>query len=117
MSSECSYATKACLSLIHSRRLIQPYYTVQMHRLDARTIYPASQMPANHVDEIAIATLYLLVMMLMAVLIRLTFRLYMLNSLYWDDGIVVLSLVCYFPLSSIQFLLVSIEYALINRLK
>jgi hypothetical protein len=88
-----------------------------MHRLDARAIYPASQIPANHVDEIAIATLYLLVMMLMAVLIRLTFRLYMLSSLYWDDGIVVLSSVCYRSLSSMQFLLISIEYALMNRWK
>lgn len=47
----------------------------------------------DHVDEIAIATLYLLVMMIMAVWIRLTFRYYILRSLQWDDGIVSVALV------------------------
>lgn len=47
----------------------------------------------DHGDEIAIATLYLLVMMIMAVWIRLAFRYYMLRSLQWDDGMVSLALV------------------------
>jgi hypothetical protein len=110
-----SYVTQGIFNLIHIGRLIWPYHTLQMHRLDARTNYPASQIPANHVDEIAIATLYLLVMMLMAVLIRLTFRLYMLRSLHWDDGVVVLSSVCYFWLYSVLFLLMSNEYGLRSR--
>lgn len=67
-----------------------------MDLLDTRANYPSSQTAANHVEEIAIATLYLLVMLLMAVLIRLAFRLYILRSLYWDDWIVVLSSVCTF---------------------
>jgi hypothetical protein len=47
----------------------------------------------DHVDEIAIATLYLLVMMIMAVCIRLIFRYYILRSLQWDDGMVSVALV------------------------
>lgn len=47
----------------------------------------------DHVDEIAIATLYLLVMMIMAVWIRLMFRYYILRSLQWDDGMVSVALV------------------------
>lgn len=96
-------------------RFIQVYHPVQMSRLDARTDYPASQIPADHVDEIAIATLYLLVMMILAVLIRLIFRLYMLRSLHWDDGIVVLSSVRSSFLSSVLFLLMSDETALRGR--
>ncbi|KAJ5219380.1 uncharacterized protein N7498_001479 [Penicillium cinerascens] len=46
----------------------------------------------DHADEIAIATLYLLVMMIMAVWTRLVFRYYMLRSLQWDDGMVSLAL-------------------------
>ncbi|KAJ6133919.1 hypothetical protein N7523_000241 [Penicillium sp. IBT 18751x] len=58
---------------------------------DIRAIY--LEVPAtDHVDQIAIATLYLLVMMVMAVLIRLAFRLFMLRSLQWDDMTVSLSL-------------------------
>jgi hypothetical protein len=48
----------------------------------------------DHGDEVAIAALYLLVMMIMAVLIRLAFRLFMLRSLQRDDGIISLALVC-----------------------
>ena len=60
--------------------------------IDIRAIYLGT--PAtDHVDQIAIATLYLLVMMIMAVLIRLAFRLFMLRSLQWDDMTVSLSLV------------------------
>jgi hypothetical protein len=67
-------------------------YVVEAHKIDIRAIYlgvPAT----DHVDQIAIATLYLLVMMVMAVLIRLAFRLFMLRSLQWDDATVALSLV------------------------
>lgn len=48
---------------------------------------------SDHGDEIAIAALYLLVMMIMAVLIRLAFRFFMLRSLQRDDGIISLALV------------------------
>lgn len=50
----------------------------------------------DHRDEVAIAALYLLVMMIMAVLIRLAFRFFMLRSLQRDDGIISLALV-YIP--------------------
>lgn len=56
----------------------------------------------DHVDEIAIATLYLVVMMIVSVLIRLAFRFYMLRSLRWDDGAVSLSLVGLPPFDSPQ---------------
>ena len=65
-------------------------------RADERADYEAMQTVTDHGDEIAIATLYLLVMMVIAVLIRLAFRYSMLRSLQWDDGICLFSLV-YFP--------------------
>jgi hypothetical protein len=58
---------------------------------------------AGHVDEITIATLYLLVMMTLAVLIRLAFRYYMLRSLQWDDRIVSLALVSSRPLVAFAY--------------
>lgn len=71
-------------------RLVYP--SIVVRTLDIRAIYLGT--PAtDHVDQIAIATLYLLVMMVMAVLIRLAFRLFMLRSLQWDDVTVSLSLV------------------------
>lgn len=100
---------------IHVIRFLQPYHTIQMDRLHARANYPPSQVPANHVDEIAIATLYLLVMLLMAVLIRLVFRLYILSSLYWDDWIVVLSSVCSFVDIRVLLLLLSNKHLLIKQ--
>lgn len=57
----------------------------------------------DHVDEIAIATLYLLVMMIMAVWIRLTFRFYILRSLQWDDGMVSLALALAIAQSAVIF--------------
>lgn len=57
----------------------------------------------DHVDEIAIATLYLLVMMIMAVWIRLAFRYYMPRSLQWDDGMVSLALVGTSPLIAFTY--------------
>ncbi|RAK95281.1 uncharacterized protein BO80DRAFT_369183 [Aspergillus ibericus CBS 121593] len=74
-------------------RLANLFRTLHTRTIDIRASYPASQPPPDHVDEIAIATLYLMVMMILAVVIRLAFRLYMLRSLQWDDGIVSLSLV------------------------
>jgi hypothetical protein len=53
---------------------------------------PQDRIPDN-ADGIAIATLYLVVMMVLAVLIRLAFRYTMLRSLQWDDGMVSLALV------------------------
>lgn len=64
---------------------------VQIRTIDRRVDSPAF----DHVDEIAIAALYLLVMMIMAVLIRLGFRFFMLRSLQRDDGMIVLALVCF----------------------
>ncbi|PYI07736.1 hypothetical protein BO78DRAFT_442615 [Aspergillus sclerotiicarbonarius CBS 121057] len=69
------------------------FHTLHTRTIGIRANYPASQPAPDHVDEIAIATLYLMVIMILAVLIRLAFRLYMLRSLQWDDGIVSLSLV------------------------
>lgn len=67
-------------------------YVVEARTIDIRAIYLGT--PAtDHVDQIAIATLYLMVIMIMAVLIRLAFRLFMLRSLQWDDATVALSLV------------------------
>ncbi|PCG99896.1 Hypothetical protein PENO1_050640 [Penicillium occitanis (nom. inval.)] len=57
----------------------------------------------DHVDEIAIATLYLLVMMIMAVWIRLTFRYYILRSLHWDDGMVSVALALAIAQSAVIF--------------
>ncbi|KAJ5722582.1 hypothetical protein N7488_000617 [Penicillium malachiteum] len=64
-----------------------------MSMLDIRTYYAETRTMTDHVDQIAIATLYLLAMMIMAVIIRLSFRFYMLRSFQWDDAIVSLSLV------------------------
>lgn len=58
----------------------------------------------DHGDEVAIAALYLLVMMITAVLIRLAFRLSMLRSLQRDDGIICLALVC-IPTCALRHLL------------
>ncbi|KAJ5419385.1 uncharacterized protein N7487_002935 [Penicillium crustosum] len=55
----------------------------------------------DHGDEVAIAVLYLLVMMIMAVLIRLAFRFFMLRSLQRDDGIISLALV-YVPTCALR---------------
>ncbi|KAJ5636982.1 hypothetical protein N7490_006861 [Penicillium lividum] len=57
--------------------------------IERRTDSPES----DHGDEIAIAALYLLVMMIMAVLIRLAFRFSMLRSFQRDDGMISLALV------------------------
>ncbi|RAO73226.1 uncharacterized protein BHQ10_009238 [Talaromyces amestolkiae] len=57
----------------------------------------------DHVDEIAIATLYLLVMMILAVWIRLIFRYYILRSLQWDDAMVSVALALAIAQSAIIF--------------
>lgn len=62
---------------------------IQIRTIDRRADSPR----IDHGDEIAIAALYLLVMMIMAVLIRLAFRFFMLRSLQRDDGIIALALV------------------------
>lgn len=63
--------------------------------LQTRTINRREDLSTfDHGDEVAIAALYLLVMMIMAVLIRLAFRFFMLRSLQRDDGIISLALVC-----------------------
>ncbi|KAJ5083380.1 hypothetical protein N7456_012807 [Penicillium angulare] len=64
---------------------------------------PRSAAAADHADEIAIATLYLLVMMIMAVWIRLAFRYYMLRSLQWDDGMVSIALILGISQSAVVF--------------
>ncbi|OOF96812.1 hypothetical protein ASPCADRAFT_129879 [Aspergillus carbonarius ITEM 5010] len=74
-------------------QIADAFHTLHTRTIGIRASYPASQPRPDHVDEIAIATLYLMVMMILAVLIRLAFRLYMLRSLHWDDGICSLSLV------------------------
>lgn len=56
-------------------------------------LVPRLSTAVDHVDEIAIATLYLLVMMILAVWIRLVFRYHILRSLQWDDGMVSVALV------------------------
>lgn len=48
---------------------------------------------SDYGDDIAIATLYLMAMMMAAVLTRLAFRFHMLRSLQWNDGTVSLALV------------------------
>ena len=70
------------------------YQPLRIPNIGIRAIYPATKHAPDHVDEIAIATIYLMVMMILAVLIRLAFRLHMLRSLEWDDGTISLALVC-----------------------
>lgn len=76
------------------RRLPHIHYALNLREIGIRAIYPATQHAPDHVDEIAIATIYLMVIMILAVLIRLAFRLHMLRSLEWDDGTISLALVC-----------------------
>ncbi|PYH32213.1 uncharacterized protein BO87DRAFT_460861 [Aspergillus neoniger CBS 115656] len=69
------------------------YQFLRIPNIGIRAIYPATKHAPDHVDEIAIATIYLMVMMILAVLIRLAFRLHMLRSLEWDDGTISLALI------------------------
>ncbi|OJI83584.1 hypothetical protein ASPTUDRAFT_120390 [Aspergillus tubingensis CBS 134.48] len=69
------------------------YQPLRIPNIGIRAIYPATKHAPDHVDEIAIATIYLMVMMILAVLIRLAFRLHMLRSLEWDDGTISLALI------------------------
>ncbi|PWY92300.1 hypothetical protein BO70DRAFT_402206 [Aspergillus heteromorphus CBS 117.55] len=74
-----------------------------MRTIDVRANYPESQVASDYVDGIAIAVLYLMVIMMMAVLIRLSFRLYILRSLQWDDAAISLSLIFAIAQSSAIF--------------
>ncbi|GKZ22825.1 hypothetical protein AbraIFM66951_004949 [Aspergillus brasiliensis] len=69
------------------------HYALHTRNLDTRAHYPATQDAPDHVAEIAIATIYLMVIMILAVLIRLAFRLHILRSLQWDDATASIALV------------------------
>ncbi|OJJ72187.1 hypothetical protein ASPBRDRAFT_196296 [Aspergillus brasiliensis CBS 101740] len=69
------------------------HYALHTRNLGTRAHYPATQHAPDHVAEIAIATIYLMVIMILAVLIRLAFRLHILRSLQWDDATASLALV------------------------
>ncbi|KAF5015442.1 hypothetical protein F66182_13233, partial [Fusarium sp. NRRL 66182] len=66
-------------------------------------LVPRLSTAVDHVDEIAIATLYLLVMMILAVWIRLVFRYHILRSLQWDDGMVSVALALAIAQSAVVF--------------
>ncbi|GAA84746.1 hypothetical protein AKAW_02860 [Aspergillus luchuensis IFO 4308] len=74
-------------------QLSHVYHPLRIPNIGIRAIYPATKHAPDHVDEIAIATIYLMVMMILAVLIRLAFRIHMLRSLEWDDGTISLALI------------------------
>ncbi|GKZ82015.1 hypothetical protein AnigIFM56816_006545 [Aspergillus niger] len=95
------------------RRLPHIHYALHLREIGIRAIYPATQHAPDHVDEIAIATIYLMVMMILAVLIRLAFRLHMLRSLEWDDGTISLALI--FAVAQCAVILVGTEHGLGKR--
>ncbi|KAI3005131.1 hypothetical protein CBS147346_4459 [Aspergillus niger] len=95
------------------RRLPHIHHVLHLREIGIRAIYPATQHAPGHVDEIAIATIYLMVMMILAVLIRLAFRLHMLRSLEWDDGTISLALI--FAVAQCAVILVGTEHGLGKR--
>ncbi|KAI2818230.1 hypothetical protein CBS115989_5344 [Aspergillus niger] len=95
------------------RRLPHIHYALNLREIGIRAIYPATQHAPEHVDEIAIATIYLMVIMILAVLIRLAFRLHMLRSLEWDDGTISLALI--FAVAQCAVILVGTEHGLGKR--
>ncbi|KAL3247357.1 hypothetical protein ABHI18_012429 [Aspergillus niger] len=95
------------------RRLPHIHHVLHLREIGVRAIYPATQHAPDHVDEIAIATIYLMVMMILAVLIRLAFRLHMLRSLEWDDGTISLALI--FAVAQCAVILVGTEHGLGKR--
>ncbi|KAI2826191.1 hypothetical protein CBS76997_7638 [Aspergillus niger] len=95
------------------RRLPHIHYALNLREIGIRAIYPATQHAPDHVDEIAIATIYLMVIMILAVLIRLAFRLHMLRSLEWDDGTISLALI--FAVAQCAVILVGTEHGLGKR--
>ncbi|GCB25368.1 hypothetical protein AAWM_08253 [Aspergillus awamori] len=95
------------------RRLPHIHHVLHLREIGIRAIYPATQHAPDHVDEIAIATIYLMVMMILAVLIRLAFRLHMLRSLEWDDGTISLALI--FAVAQCAVILVGTEHGLGKR--
>ncbi|TPR10279.1 Major Facilitator Superfamily protein [Aspergillus niger] len=96
------------------RRLPHIHYALNLREIGIRAIYPATQHAPDHVDEIAIATIYLMVIMILAVLIRLAFRLHMLRSLEWDDGTISLALQI-FAVAQCAVILVGTEHGLGKR--
>ncbi|KAI2974184.1 hypothetical protein CBS147323_1573 [Aspergillus niger] len=95
------------------RRLPHIHYALNLREIGIRAIYPATQHAPDHVDEIAIATIYLMVIMILAVLIRLAFRLHMLRSLEWDDGTISPALI--FAVAQCAVILVGTEHGLGKR--
>ncbi|RAL07833.1 uncharacterized protein BO97DRAFT_428986 [Aspergillus homomorphus CBS 101889] len=82
------------------------------NNVGTHAMYPNDREPPSHADGIAIATLYMLVIMILAVVMRLAFRLWMVRTLQWDDGTVLIAL--FFAIGQSATILIGTKYGMGN---